>query len=307
MTGAVTEIVRDGALRFLQCEVESSSAQSQIPLLAKLAATTRSGHGDDHRVDIAAIGTTAAKAVRGELLARAMAERGFAVASAIPLSSPEALFDDLVWQLGVVLSPWKQEIGTRCGALGPSAVSTGVVDTVLRSPVGTFGFNTNTWAAMTALEILLPATNPRRLLLLGSGASARSVALAVTRKWPGCDIVIAARSRGAAKRLISSFGGQLLEDVDQGVSPNVGWDVVVNTTTWGETETSEAEPFGIDLEGVFRPGGRLFDLNNRVSALARQALASGCAVVCGTAMQQVTNACRAALMAYSEGHWPPCN
>ncbi|HXW80017.1 MAG TPA: hypothetical protein VEJ84_10995 [Acidimicrobiales bacterium] len=307
MSRPTTGIVDDGARRFLRSEVESSSAHREVPLLATLAATLAPVGPGHRRVDIAAIGTTAAKAVRGELLARAISERGFDVGSAAALGSPPELFEEPTWQLGVVLSPWKQEIGKGCDALGPSAATTGVVDTVVRSPVGTVGFNTNTWAAMTALEVLVGGISPRLLLLLGSGASARSVAVAVARRWPECAIVIAARSRERAHHLAASFGGQLLEDVDYGSSPGRRWDVVVNTTTWGETEASEAEPFGIDLDRVFLPGGRLFDLNNRVSALQHRALTTGCAVVCGTVMQRVTNACRAALLAYIRAPSTPCN
>lgn len=76
---------------------------------------------------------------------------------------------------------------------------------------------------------------------------------------------------------------------------------MVNTTTWGETEASEAEPLGIDLGGVLKAGVRVFDLNNRVGALPVQALSSGCAVLSGGLMQRVTNASRAALLAYAAG------
>ena len=139
--------------------------------------------------------------------------------------------------------------------------------------------------------------------MLGAGASARSVALAVGRRWPECAVVIAARSRRAAEDLARGCGGQLLEDLD-GRAPSRGaWNVVVNTTTWGETDSSEAEPFGIDLEGVFQPGGRLFDLNNRISGLQHQALTAGCAVVSGGVMQRVTNASRAALLLCRPARW----
>ncbi len=257
-------------------------------------------------VNIAAIGTTAPRAVNGELLSRAITARGYLLAAKTALSSPDELFDEPAWQLGVVLSPWKREVGARCDALAPSALSTGVVDTILRSSVGTIGFNTNTWSAMSALEVLTGEAQPAWLLMLGAGASARSVALAVGRRWPECAVVIAARSRRAAEDLARGCGGQLLEDLD-GRAPSRGvWNVVVNTTTWGETDSSEAEPFGIDLEGVFQPGGRLFDLNNRISGLQHQALTAGCAVVSGGVMQRVTNASRAELLPYAA---PPlqCN
>ncbi|MGW4800312.1 hypothetical protein ACWEPC_48645, partial [Nonomuraea sp. NPDC004297] len=73
-------------------------------------------------------------------------------------------------------------------------------------------------------------------------------------------------------------------------------DLIVNTTTWGETEDSERHPFAFPFEAIAAPGGRLFDLNNRTSALQGLALRAGMSVMSGTYMQRVTNACRAALV-----------
>jgi shikimate dehydrogenase len=145
------------------------------------------------------------------------------------------------------------------------------------------------------LETVTGGLEPSRVLLLGSGASSRSVALAVSRRWPRCAVQVAARRPEAAAELLSSIGG-VVEAEGSLARP---WPLVINTTTWGETEASEAEPFGVDLDGVFVPGGRLFDLNNRISALQHQALEAGCAVLSGTVMQRVTNASRAALLVYS--------
>ncbi|HWE65973.1 MAG TPA: hypothetical protein VG298_04955 [Acidimicrobiales bacterium] len=291
----MSDVVQRGAQRFVQAEVvQPSEVEDVASGPALMAQPVR-----DEAVDIAAIGTTAARAVRGELLAQAVAAEGFTLGTTEPRADPDELFEDMSWQLGVVLSPWKLEIGDRCAALAPSARATGVVDTVLRTSIGAVGFNTNTWAAMSALETVAGGAVPGRVLFLGAGASARSVALAVSRAWPSSEIVIAARSRGAAEALAAMYGGQLFGDVAHGEAGSPGWDVVVNTTTWGETEESEAEPMDIDLEGVFTPGGRLFDLNNRIGALQHQALAAGCAVVSGGVMQRVTNASRAALLAYA--------
>jgi shikimate dehydrogenase len=271
--------VAGGAARFLAAEL------GDLPI---------STHGPGP-VRVAAIGTTAATAVRGKLLAEAIAARHFILDAATAWATPDELFADQGWQLGVVLSPWKQQLGVRCDTLAPSSRLTGVVDSVLRSPSGVIGFNTNTWAAMSALEVLTGGAAPERLLLLGAGASARSVALAVGRRWPGCELYVAARRPEAAHALIAEHGGR----VAGGIAPEGGWPVVVNTTSWGETEDSEKGEFGVDLEGVFVPGARLFDLNNRISTLQHRALAAGCAVISGAVMQRVTNASRAALLAYA--------
>lgn len=149
-------------------------------------------------------------------------------------------------------------------------------------------------AAQSALEFLLGGAEPESVLLLGSGASARSVPLAVRRAGPECQILVAARSFEGAEALAREFPGLAVYE------PGSAWlDVVVNTTTWGETEASEAEPMGIDLDGVFQPGCAFFDLNNRVGSLPLQALQAGCAVISGAVMQRVTNASRAALVTFA--------
>jgi len=302
-------IVADGADRFLRAEVGPLGLASTGPGEGGRAEGGRSGLALAG-VAIAGIGTTAPKAVRGALLAEALEALGYRVASATAHGSPAELMADRSWQLGVVLSPWKRGVGAHCDRLAPSAALTGVVDTVLRTPAGTFGFNTNTWASLSALELLLGGAEPQGILILGSGASARSVALAAQRGWPACPIILSARSAEAALALARQFPGVTVAaadggDVPAGPAPDVpapdvpAPDVVVNTTTWGETEASEAEPLGIDLAGVLRAGVRVFDLNNRVGALPVQALSSGCAVLSGGLMQRVTNASRAALLAYA--------
>jgi shikimate dehydrogenase len=279
-----TDPVAAGARRFVDAEINGTGLT-----------LVRDGTGPGAAaVDIGAIGTVAATAVRGQLLAEALVAAGWIRRAAVALADPDALVADPSWQLGVVLSPWKRQVGDRCDLLAPSAALTGVVDTVVRTPAGAVGFNTNTWAAMSALEVLSGGRVPPRLLLLGAGASARSVALAVMRLWPDCEMVVAARSPAQADDLAQAFDAQAAEDIAGG-----GYGVVVNTTTWGETEASEAEPFSIDLDGVLAPGVGLFDLNNRVGALPIRALAAGCAVVSGAVMQRVTNASRSLLVHYA--------
>jgi shikimate dehydrogenase len=71
--------------------------------------------------------------------------------------------------------------------------------------------------------------------------------------------------------------------------------LLINTTTWGETDASEEAPLMFDFPRLLSPGNQFFDLNNRVSALQTSALHAGMNVMSGTFMQRATNACRAAL------------
>lgn len=72
------------------------------------------------------------------------------------------------------------------------------------------------------------------------------MALALTRAWPECELHVASRSAAPGELLAADFGGKLLHERTS-TEPAL----VVNTTTWGETEESEAEPFPIDLDGLF--------------------------------------------------------
>jgi shikimate dehydrogenase len=287
------QLVIDGAQRFVDAEVAPLGLSAE-PGPSAGGPGPGAGGAPRRSVAIAGIGTTAPKAVRGALLAEALADHGYSLAGATPHASPVELVADPEWQVAVVLSPWKRDVGAHCDRLAPSAEKTGVVDTILRTRGGLVGFNTNTWAAQSALEFLLGGTAPNNVLLLGSGASARSLALAVQRAWPECQVLVAARSLEGAQALAREFPGLVVHE--QG---SASLDVVVNTTTWGETEASEAAPMGIDLDGVFQPGRAFFDLNNRVGSLPLQALQAGCAVISGAVMQRVTNASRAALVAFA--------
>lgn len=293
--GAVQGLVDTAVRRFLVTEAAVFHEGDVVANGATRPGETGGGGGP---VGIAAIGTTAERAVRGELLPLAIRAAGFVPGRASAWSTPDELFSDSGWTLGVVLSPWKRDIGARCELLAQGARTTGVTDTVLRTRRGTVGFNTNSCAAQTALEVLAGGRAPARVLLVGAGASARSVAQAVGRAWPQAELVVAARRASEAAALAEQFPVRLASTLDPARLRDGGCEIVVNATTWGETDASEQEPLGVDLSGILVAGVRLFDLNNRIGSLARQALAAGCVVQAGGLMQRVTNACRAALLPF---------
>ncbi|MBL7498047.1 hypothetical protein I6A84_12110 [Frankia sp. CNm7] len=256
-------------------------------------------------VAIGAIGTTARHAVGSPMLASAVTAAGLSLGAARPFADPDALVADPDWTLGVVLSPWKRDVAARLGQLSASAAATGVVDTVLRPPAGSstgaaartapIGLNTNSWAAQAVLELLAAGRTPASVVLLGAGASARSVALAVRRVWPAAPLLVSARSATAAGELAALAGAEAaapadLPDALGGQLPTI----VINSTAWGETADSEAHPFPFPTEALLGPGSGFFDLNNRLSDLQARALAAGCTVNSGTLMQRATHAARAA-------------
>lgn len=247
--------------------------------------------GRHRAVRMAAIGTTADKPLKSPLLRQALAAADFEVASAEALRDAESLVADLHWDIGIVLSPYKLAAAGLVDQLSPSARQTGVVDTMFTRGGRTYGVNSNTWAVLAVLRRLVGTTAPARVLVLGSGGSTRSTVLAVRRAWPGAACTVSARRADAAEAIATQLSVTAVGATDVG---ELAADVVINTTTWGETAASEATPFAFDLDAVLRPGVAYFDLNNRRSALAEHALDAGCVVMTGNFMQRVTHECRAA-------------
>jgi shikimate dehydrogenase len=246
---------------------------------------------------IAGIGTVAAHALQGRLLSEALANAHVRLAQAIPFDDPEALLANSQWELALVLSPWKKTVAERLDSLTASATETGVVDTIVRDRGRLVGVNTNCWAAQAAMETVMGGRSPESVLILGSGGSSNSVALAARRAWPHARLAGSARNSAALAEWAFRFGADAVAPADLlvrfGSSPP---SLIINTTTWGETDASEAGQFAFPFDDLAAPGNSFFDLNHRTSSLQTTALQAGMNVMSGTFMQRVTNACRAALL-----------
>ena len=236
---------------------------------------------------LAGVGTIAPSAVRSPALHAAAAAAGVELRVACAHTTVGALVADTRWDLAVVLSPTKRDAVHAVDACGPSAREAEVVDTVLRTPAGLIGLNTNVDAAGAAITRCVVPARCGLVAILGTGASARSVAVACRRWLPDAEVVLVGRSAERTAATAAALGLT--------AGSGAGADVVVNTTSWGETEASDAEPVGIDVEPLLAPGTVVFDINNRVSALKRMALERACAVVPGTLMQRLVNGLRIAV------------
>jgi shikimate dehydrogenase len=243
---------------------------------------------------LAAIGTVAAGALASPLLRDRLHEAGLEASSYEPYSGPAPLLVARSWSLALVLSPFKQEVLTACDLLTPSALETRVVDTLLRTPAGVIGTNTNVYAAGSTLRQLLGGAQPIRALIAGTGASARSVAVGLRRELHNVELGFVGRSAERTASIVAELGfGQPVE-----IPTAFGADLIVNTTTVGQRD--DAAPMAFDLESAFAPGIRYFDLNNRASAIQQSALVAGCMTASGVFMQILTNALRVALLAGPE-------
>jgi shikimate dehydrogenase len=229
--------------------------------------------------------------LRSGLLASALSAQHLDVVSASAWSSIDDLLADPDWDLGLVLSPFKAEVGARIDQLSVSSERTGIVDTLIRQADAVVGLNTNSWALGAALSALVPGAYRPRILILGAGGTTRSALLAIARRWDDAEVFVSARRKESAAELLDRFAVTFVEPAN---TPDLGVALIINSTTWGETAESESTPFAFPATHLLRPGTVFFDLNNRRSALQDDALAAGCTVMSGTLMQRATHACRAA-------------
>jgi len=235
---------------------------------------------------ITAIGSVAKKALSSPLLREHLAARGIVPAEPRPRADPEDLSRKGDWSLALVLSPYKREVRGLCDSLTPAAERSGVIDTILQDESGRrFGINTNVFGAAHAIAHLMGGARPKRCLVLGTGASARSCAVALRALYDEPEIGVIGRSPDRTSKIATEFSIALVEDVED-YAP----DLLINTTTVGETTDGDLD---YPMEEALVAGVRFFDLNNRTSDLQKTALARGCVTISGVTMQLSVNALRA--------------
>ncbi|HZG62463.1 MAG TPA: hypothetical protein VEY13_02980 [Rubrobacteraceae bacterium] len=239
---------------------------------------------------IAAAGSVARKALASPLLLRQLARRGIEPKAYRPYGDVGELFRNYDWSLALVLSPFKQAVQYWCDEVTPSAERSGVVDTILQDETGKrIGINTNVSGAAWAVRHLMGGTRPRRCLIAGTGASARSCVVSLRDSYGELEIGVIGRNPVRTSDFAAELSVSIVEKIE-----TYGAGLVINATTVGETNDNE---LGFPLDTALTAGVRYFDLNNRTSTLQTQALQRGCVTLSGILMQSVVNALRAHLMA----------
>lgn len=258
-------------------------------LQAFIDAEVPAGRATYRQLSLVALGTAAARALVNPSLEAMLTEGGSTIDRRREVDAVDQLSGS-DWDLALVLSPHKQLARAICTSLAPAAAATGVVDTLLRIGDETVGINTNQFGARTALLMLTAGHVPGRILLVGTGATARSILLGARSAFPEATIGVIGRSREKATAMIGERGdGELVDSPREFAA-----DVVINATTVGESSDDGELPFA--LRDAIGAGTRYFDVNNRTSALQTSALQVGCMVMGGQYMQTVVNAARALLV-----------
>lgn len=267
----IEEYIRKAISRFEETEVAS---------LPQVAGT---------RPGLAAVGSVAPKALASPLLLDRLATQGVEAEAHHPYPDLEDLLQNRDWSLALVLSPFKQAIKNHCDTLAASAECSGVIDTVIHSESGKrIGINTNAMSAAWAVRLLMGSITPRRCLIAGTGASARSCIVGLRDLYDELKIGVLGRNQERTARIAEEFHVATVENIES-YAP----ELVINATTVGETSDEKTD---FPLEDAFVAGVRYFDLNNRTGALQVQALQHGCVTMSGIFMQTIVNALRIHLL-----------
>lgn len=143
------------------------------------------------------------------------------------------LSDD--WRGLSITMPLKPEAYLLSSTVSDVAIETEAVNTLLLRADGIAGFNTDVYGVMQALRDAGVRT-PEETLVVGAGATARSVASAL-RRMGGTGLVVAARRADAAEAIAGYARGLGLtaKTVPLDAPIDVDADLVVNTIPGGAT------------------------------------------------------------------------
>ena len=189
-------------------------------------------------------------------------------------------------QLGIcglsVTIPHKESVARQLSKVDRVVVDTGAANTVVYTPSGMVGFNTDSRAAIDSLEAHLPGQDDylenKSVLVLGAGGAAGAVAYSLVRR--DADVVIASRTAERAQKLAEKLG---CRSVPWTGRYRVDCCVLVNCTPVGMHPNVDDSPFD---KHYLKPSMTVFDTvyNPENTLLIKNALSQGCSVVTGCEM-----------------------
>jgi shikimate dehydrogenase len=152
----------------------------------------------------------------------------------------------------------------------------GAINTIERRAGRWVGANTDVEGFLRPLDARKVSPGGRRVAVLGSGGSARAVAVALGSR--GAHVSVHARNQAAAAEVASLAGGTV-----GGVAPETGsWEILVNCTPVGMYPQVDASP----IAARALSGQLVYDLvyNPAETTLLREAKAAGCQTIGGLEM-----------------------
>lgn len=111
---------------------------------------------------------------------------------------------DASWRGFSVTMPLKEIAANYCSALSPTAAKTGIANTLLNAGSGWLGFNTDVFGIKHAISAA-GLHSASKVAVVGSGATARSAALALHEAFPDAQLVVNARNEDKAAKMLSEL------------------------------------------------------------------------------------------------------
>ncbi len=173
-----------------------------------------------------------------------------------------------------VTAPFKVALAAHA-TLDETASRVGALNTLVRTPDGWAGTNTDVDGFLAPLHGRLPLGGARAAVL-GTGGASRAVALALGRR--GARVTVYGRDVQRAVNVAALADGAAAP----WPPPPGSWDLLVNATPVGTAPRLDESP----LPGARMDGALVYDLvyNPRVTRLLRDAAADGCDTVGGLEM-----------------------
>ncbi|WP_456434388.1 shikimate dehydrogenase [Thermosulfuriphilus sp.] len=174
-----------------------------------------------------------------------------------------------------VTVPHKVAVMDLLDEIDPLARRIGAVNTIVTSPKGLKGLNTDWLGALKAIEEVIDPRG-RRVLILGAGGAARAIAYGLSEA--GAEVVILNRTRSKAEALAREIGA-VAGDLEEMV--HLSAEILIQTTTVGLEEDRSLVPrevlsqFKVVMDIVYSP------LKTR---LLKEAEAAGCQTIDGLSM-----------------------
>lgn len=188
--------------------------------------------------------------------------------------------EDVVRGYGIrglnVTIPHKQAVMDHIDSVDADAAAIGAVNTITNENGRLVGSNTDIVGIGAALERASIDVDGGRVLIMGSGGSARACARYMSLH--GCDTVITGRNRETGRRLASDFGAIYREPGSVSV---MMYDLIVNCTPVGMYSDG---PYPVSIGSIQREQAVFDMVYGKETPLIRHALAKGCRAARGEDM-----------------------
>ncbi len=156
-----------------------------------------------------------------------------------------------------VTTPFKESLFPHLTTLSPAAEQIGAVNTLVRTPKGWLGTNTDGKGGLDAIGNV----QGKRVVILGAGGAAKALAVEATRR--GAILTICNRTISKGERLAKHVGGTFADAIPE------NYDILINTTPQSPQH--------------ILPGSTIMDLPSAptLTPLLQKALSKGCKTIPG--------------------------